>query len=70
MSKIKQIAVAGVEEGSLTQCEALIFAVDEHGRLWVTNNRNLGEWDRVDSPPMKEGVVGGNIEFGPPDDYE
>jgi hypothetical protein len=46
--KFIQIAVAGVENNSETQCSLLLYALDDEGYVW---EKPLGhEWYRLDLP--------------------
>lgn len=51
-TKIVQIAVAGVEENHFTQAEAIVYALDDEGNIWRSDNRDItkGIWFKTELP--------------------
>ena len=49
--KIRQITAVSVPENCFTQCEAILFALTDDGRLFHTTNRDMGAvWYEVGQP--------------------
>ena len=51
--RVKQIHAVPVPENAVTQCDALVFALTEDGRVMVTTDRHLDKWEDV-TPKVPE----------------
>ena len=60
--RIVQVAIAGVAETWMTQCEAIVLALADDGSLWSTTNRDV-PWSAFPPLPDREVPADDEIPF-------